>query len=106
MRRASVTFGACTQLLAAACAWVPLDPGAEAVAVRAAPEVGDCERIGKTNTRTLDTVGPVARREGKVEEELEALARNEAVRMGGNTVAPLDPTVVDGERRFGIYRCP
>jgi hypothetical protein len=106
VRRREVTISACTLLLAAACAWVPLDPGAEAVAVRSLDEVATCERLGKTSTRTLDHIGPVGRRESKIEEELAHLARNEAVRMGGNVVAPLEPTVVDGERRFGIYRCP
>ena len=39
------------------------------------------------------------------EEELVRLARNEAVRMGGNVVSPLS-MAVDGEQDFTIYRCP
>ena len=89
---------------AAACSWVPLDPGAEAVSVRDTDGVASCQRLGKTHTRTSDGVGFIPRRPSKVEEELLSLARNEAVRMGGNVVARLSP-VEHGEQRFGIYRC-
>ena len=38
-------------------------------------------------------------------EDLLALARNEAVRMGGNVVSPLSG-IQAGEQDFAIYRCP
>jgi hypothetical protein len=92
--------------LAGGCTWVPLDPGAEAVTVRDADDAArSCERLGKTHTRTSDGLGPIPRRPSAIEEELVALARNEAVRMGGNAVAPLS-TVEDGEQSWAIYRCP
>ena len=105
MRRIRTAVVAMLLAGSGACAWVPLDPGAEAVSVRTAAQVADCERLGRTSTRTADGVGPIPRRDAKVAEELERLARNEAVRMGGNAVAPLDEAR-DGEQRFGIYRCP
>ena len=92
-------------LLAPGCAWVSLERGAEAVSVRSAGQVEACERLGKTHTRTLERIGPIPRRQGPVGQELERLARNEAVRMGGNAVAPLDEER-EGEQTFGIYACP
>jgi hypothetical protein len=92
-------------LWALGCTWVPLDPQAEAIRVRAAGDVSGCERIGKTGTRVADRIGPFARGERKIRQELETLARNEAAEMGGNAVAPLGE-VAGGEQDFGIYRCP
>lgn len=92
-------------LQASGCAWVRLDAEAEAVRVREVGDVAACERLGKTHTRTLDEVGFIPRREKSVAEELSRLARNEAVRMGGDTVAPLEEAVA-GEQVFGIYDCP
>lgn len=100
-----VAPAAATVLLLGACSWVPLKPEAEQVRVRAEGDVSGCERLGKTHTRTLERVGPFPRRERKILEELEALARNEAVQMGGNSVAPLEG-MLGGERDYGIYRCP
>jgi hypothetical protein len=40
----------------------------------------------------------------KVAGELEALARNEAALMGGDTVVAELP-VKDGRQVFGVYRC-
>ena len=89
----------------AACSWVSLDPGAETVTQRDGDSLTDCKRLGKTHTQTLDGLGFLPRRPSRVEEDLLALARNEAVRMGGNVVSPLSG-VVAGEQDFAIYRCP
>ncbi len=91
--------------LFAGCAWVPPEPGAEAVSVRDVDDLGACKRLGKTHTRTASGLGFIPRRPSRVEEDLVALARNDAVRMGGNVVAALGP-VEDGEQDFAIYRCP
>jgi len=89
----------------AGCAWVSLDPGASVVTQRDADSVGNCKRLGKTHTQTLDGLGFIPRRPSRVEEDLLALARNEAVRMGGNVVSPLSG-IDAGEQDFAIYRCP
>jgi hypothetical protein len=86
------------------CAWVSLEPGAEAVSVRDSGYLAGCERLGKTHTRTTDSLGFIPRRQTTIDQELERLARNEAVRMGGNVVSPMGPAV-DGEQDFAIYRC-
>lgn len=89
----------------AGCAWVSLDPGAQGVAVRDTGSVSACERLGKTHTNTKAHVGFIRRRQSVVEEELTNLARNEAVRMGGNAIAPLGPPA-EGRQDFAIYQCP
>ena len=88
----------------AGCSWVSLSPGADAVRVRDVDSLTGCTRLGKTHTRTKANVGFILRRKSAVEEELVSLARNEAVRMGGNVVSPVGP-VHEGEQDFGIYRC-
>lgn len=87
------------------CAWVPLSEGGESVRVLTEAGTQACERIGRTRSRTTEKVGFIPRRDAKVQEELERLARNEAAAMGGNAVAPLDEAT-DGVQRFAIYRCP
>ncbi|MBL4573298.1 MAG: DUF4156 domain-containing protein, partial [Gammaproteobacteria bacterium] len=40
----------------------------------------------------------------RLQEELLTLARNEAGRMGGNTVVP-ESLIDGGEQDFGVYNC-
>ena len=87
------------------CTWVKPEAGADDVVVRTAAQVGQCERIGQTTTSVRDRVAAVQRRPGRVEEELETLARNSAAELGGNTLVA-DGPVRDGQRRFLIYSCP
>ncbi len=87
------------------CTWVKPEAGADEVAVRSAAQVGQCERIGQTTTSVRDRVAAVQRSPGKVEEELETLARNSAAELGGNIIVA-DGPVRDGQRRFLIYTCP
>ena len=87
-----------------ACSWVPLDPEADAVGVLSESAAAVCERIGEARTRTRAQVGPFGRSPVKLREEHEALARNEAARMGGDAVALVDAPN-DGEHVFGVYRC-
>jgi hypothetical protein len=87
-----------------ACTWVPLTPEGEQVTVVTAAHVTTCERVGKTNAKTTDRVGAVARSVDKVKEEVTALARNEAAKMGGDSVVPVGE-IEDGRQVFEVYRC-
>jgi len=91
-------------LLTASCAWVKQPPGGERIRIAAAPEVGDCTRLGSTRVSVRDRVAGVQRKPGKVAEELERLARASALEMGGDTLLLLGP-VRDGARDFIVYRC-
>ncbi|TVQ29846.1 MAG: DUF4156 domain-containing protein [Wenzhouxiangella sp.] len=89
---------------ASACTWVKPEPGAGHVAVKDSSQVTHCERLGQTTTSVRDRVAAVQRKPGRVEEELETLARNSALDLGGDTIVP-DGPVRDGQRRFLVYRC-
>lgn len=87
-----------------ACTWVQLTSGGEDVRVLAASEVGACERVGKTTVRTTSKLAGLERHADKVQSELDTLARNSAVDIGGDTVVPLDQPK-DGVQVYDVYRC-
>jgi hypothetical protein len=87
-----------------ACTWVKLSPEGEDVRVLEASEVANCEHVGKTTVRTKATIGGLERHEEKVQSELNALARNSAPDIGGDTVVPVDKPV-EGSQVFEVYRC-
>jgi Domain of unknown function (DUF4156) len=90
--------------LLAACRWVPLTVEGEQVRVANAAEVEGCQDLGRVTGKTTLTVGPLARNEQKVAAEVEALARNEAAKMGANAIVPTGPLDWD-EREYATYRC-
>lgn len=90
----------------AACSWgIKLDSGGEKVRAAWNQDVGaGCKDMGKITVSVLDHVGPVNRRDLKVRDELEVMARNEAARMGADTVQPAgDPQ--DGEQVWRAFHC-
>lgn len=87
-----------------ACTWVNVDPAAQEVMVLPAKRVANCEKLGTTDVRVAEEVGFISRVEEDVAADLANLARNEAVSMGGDTVAPLTE-IRKGKQTFGIYRC-
>jgi hypothetical protein len=90
-------------LLAPACTWVHMAPGASAVRVVAAAPSG-CENRGEIEVSVKDSVAFYDRNERKVRDELETLARNEAPDIQADTVQPLGEPV-DGSQRFAAWRC-
>jgi hypothetical protein len=87
-----------------ACTWVKPTPEGEKVRVAQAHEVRECERKGEVASILKSRIAGFERKPGKVAGELEALARNEAALMGGDTVVAESP-VKDGRQVFGVYRC-
>jgi hypothetical protein len=94
----------CFGLGGSGCTWVPLTPEGEQIRVLEPESIGECERLGRTRSRTGTAVGPFRRKGSKVLEEQTSLARNEAARMGGNAISIEGPPE-DGEQVFGVYRC-
>ena len=86
------------------CAWVKPTPEAKDVGVASAVEVAGCKATGSTRVSVMDKVAGVRRGYTKVSEELETLARNSAVQLGGNTIVPTSE-VVDGSQTFDVYQC-
>jgi hypothetical protein len=86
------------------CTWVKLSEGAAAVQVAEIAPAG-CELRGKTTVVSRAAVAGVERNESKFLQELETLARNQAVSLGGNLVVA-DGPVNGNERVFRIFQCP
>ena len=90
--------------LVSACTWVKLTGEGEKVRVLSAEEAKNCKKLGKTRAMLKDKIAGVSRNSEKVRKELETLARNSAVDMGGDTVVPASE-VEDGKQVFDVYRC-
>lgn len=88
-----------------ACNWgIKLDEGARNVRTAWNGDVGSCKEQGKVTVSVMNRVGPVDRSDLKVRDELEVLARNEAAKMGADTVKPLgDPR--EGSQDWAAYTC-
>lgn len=91
-------------LLLQSCAWVKLTPEGEKVRLLEADEVTTCRELGTTTSSVRAVIAGVGRKESKVREELEALARNAAADMNGDTIVPLNAPK-DGRQAFAVYRC-
>jgi len=87
-----------------ACTWVDMTAQGEKVRVLSAEEVTACKRVGKTNVMTAAKVAGMERHAFKITEELNALARNSAAEMGGDTVVPVGEPV-DGRQVYEVYHC-
>jgi hypothetical protein len=90
--------------LVSSCTWVKLTPQGEKVRVLSATEISSCKKLGKTVTSLKDKIAGIHRNKQKVEKEMQALARNSAVDIGGDTVVPVSD-IKDGKQTFDVYRC-
>ncbi|TAM61348.1 MAG: DUF4156 domain-containing protein [Rhodanobacter sp.] len=92
-------------LLLGACSWgITLDDAARNVRTAWTGDVSGCRNMGKVTVSVMDRIGPVDRNDITVRDELEVMARNEAVKMHADTIKPLaDP--VDGSQPWGAYQC-
>lgn len=86
------------------CSWVKLTAEGEKVRVLSADEVATCTKKGETTVSLRDKVAGVKRGAEKVKTELEALARNSAPDLGGDTVVATSE-IADGKQTFTVYRC-
>jgi len=87
-----------------ACTWVKATPSGDKVVVSQALGISNCERKGEVESVLKSRVAGVERNATKVAGELETLARNEAARMGGDTIVA-ESTIWAGAQTFGVYRC-
>jgi hypothetical protein len=102
-KRLFFTVAICVGL--SSCTWVKLtEDGAKVMVRTTAPS--DCERLGRTTSMSKAEIAKVDRSETKVATELETLARNYAVGMGGNTIVAEDEVTEDGKQTFVVYSCP
>lgn len=100
----NLSFAVPLVLLASACTWVNVSDGADDIVVGREANVRGCDRLSETNVKVADRLGPVHRSSDKVAEELLTLGKNEAVRLGGDTIVPKGPPD-DGRQTFIVYNC-
>lgn len=88
-----------------ACTWVKMEPEGDQVRVVAAgTDLSHCKKLGEIGVEVKDKVGFYRRDPIKVRDELEVMARNEAPRLGADTLQPMDEPL-NGEQRFEGFRC-
>ncbi|MDO3388545.1 DUF4156 domain-containing protein [Gilvimarinus sp. SDUM040013] len=87
-----------------ACTWVELEPEAQQIALATAEDITDCERLSHVSAKVLDGVGFIDRSEEKMANELTTIARNEAARLGGDTIVPASD-IVEGRQHFSVFVC-
>ena len=87
-----------------ACASVKLTDGGEKARLLSSGEVANCQKRGATTVRVKPTALGITRQPNVIAKELQILARDSSVNMGGDTVSPIS-RIDDGEQTFAVYRC-
>ncbi|MGW8227335.1 MAG: DUF4156 domain-containing protein [Gammaproteobacteria bacterium] len=97
----SLTLGL---LFLSACTWVELAPDAEDVRIVEAVHVANCKMVGTTTVSVTPDVASFKRNPEKIKSDLEILARNEAIRLKGDTLVAVTD-IQEGEQTFKVYKC-
>lgn len=95
---------AATLALLAGCTWVKLDDAGARVRVAYDGRVEGCDNAGEVSVSVKDRVGFYDRNALKVKDELETLARNQAISLPADTIVALGAPR-NGEQSFAAYRC-
>lgn len=90
-------------MLSAACSFVEPIPGSNGVIL--SNDLESCTVIGETTVEVLETVAYMdIRREEAIFDELQIMARNEAVRKKANAIWPTSE-IEAGKQSFNLLRC-
>lgn len=95
---------AVTLALLAGCTWVKLDDAGARVRVAYDGRVEGCDNAGEISVSVKDRVGFYDRNTLKVKDELETLARNQAISLPADTIVARGAPH-NGEQSFAAYRC-
>lgn len=85
------------------CTWVNENPAGQSIAIT--DRNINCQQVGKISVSTKHKIGFVRRSSKKVLDELQTLARNEALKIGANTIQPQSEPI-DGKQSYIAYACP
>ncbi|WP_321276384.1 DUF4156 domain-containing protein [Thiomicrorhabdus indica] len=91
-------------MISSGCTWIKEVPESNTVRLMTIGDIQSCEKLGEIKTSVLDKVGFIERDKETVVENLVMLAKNEAVKLGGDTIVPAS-NLKDGEMRFWLYQC-
>jgi len=98
------TFFILVLLLLAGCTAIKLTEQGKNVRVVGRYDVAACKTIGTTTATVTDKVAGLKRKEHIVKKDLETLARNAAVSMGGDTIVP-QGEIEGGKQTFKVFKC-
>ena len=101
----SLVFLPLLATLISGCSFVELKPEADTVKTLTADQAVNCKSVGTATTKVIDEVMLISRNEETMAEELEILARNEAIKSGANAIVPISE-IEEGQRTFKVYICP
>lgn len=91
-------------LCLSACTVVEVSSNARNVRLVEYSEVNDCRRLSEVTVGTTPKIGFIQRNHYTIQTELYDLARNEAVRQGGNRMVAANQPI-EGVQRFDVYQC-
>ncbi|HRH76624.1 MAG TPA: DUF4156 domain-containing protein [Cellvibrionaceae bacterium] len=99
-------LGSCLMLsaLLTSCAWVTPTTRGQAIAYLQPAQVQSCQKLGRVSVETVNKVALMQRDAVKVQNELITMAKNEAVVLKADTIAP-ESEVTDGRQTFLAYKC-
>ena len=99
----TITLG--FMIVLTSCSFVSLDPQARSVNVSSSDvnALNKCKFLGNTNV-SLWAKATTFQSQETIEDQLNTLARNEAVKMDGNVVIP-DSAITNGQRSYRVYYC-
>lgn len=93
-----------SSFILSSCTWVNENPAGRDVAIASNEQVENCQKKGEISVQVKGRVGFYDRNAKKVLKELQTLARNEAIKLGANTiVANKEPE--KGQQTYRAYYC-
>lgn len=90
--------------LLSSCSWVEPTTQGKTVLLVAPIHVQNCQYLGQSQSITKANLGPIQRNADTIELELITLARNQAAKMGGDSMVMTVPPK-EGQATFAVYRC-
>lgn len=94
---------ACITATLAGC-WVAASPVSKNVIVANGADVAQCRLTGKADLSVPDKLGTLQRVPDDMQNDLQTLAKNQAINTGADTVAPLT-VQTGGTQSWGFYNC-
>jgi len=91
-------------MLLTSCTAIKLTAQGKNVRVVGRYDVAACKTIGTTTATVTDKVIGLKRKEHIIKGDLETLARNAAVTMGGDTIVPMGE-IEAGKQTFKVFKC-
>lgn len=99
---ATIILGA---LFISSCAWVNENEAGRSVFIIPIEQTTNCQKVGEISAEVRHKVGFVKRSNDKVMEELQILARNEALKLNANTIAATNKAL-EGKQDYHAFNCP